>query len=226
VAASQPSKGNPGPRADLDLVKSAIAKKQLGRELSKSERRALVRYDAEQDERRGRRFIAAVPKKTYCEFAGRQTKVLHEQADAYGIPLRGATIDLAAVIRWLHDFLAEHKYALPAIVSGEDGATSPRDKLTLEQIEVYKRRVVLLEQKIAREEAMLIPRHEIHELLVQLAKVLRGAGERLHKQYGEQAASILDAALSDYESTIMQLAVESKSDENAPPLKHGATADD
>ena len=38
--------------------------------------------------------------------SGRQTKVLNEQADRYGLPLGGPVIDLPKLARALHDFLA------------------------------------------------------------------------------------------------------------------------
>lgn len=226
VAKSEASKSNPASRrAELDLVKAAIAKKQAGNEaaITAKERRAWERWEDEEDERRGRRFLAAMPKKLYSEFAGRQTKVLHEQADAYGIPLRGATINVGDVLRWLHDFLAEHKYELPAIVRGEGGGT-PREQLIREQVEVYRRRVTLLEMKIETERTHLLPRSEVHELLAGLSKVLRGAGERLQKQFGDQAASILDVALDDYDATLTQLLP--KSDSAATDSGHAAPVDD
>lgn len=40
--------------------------------------------------------------------SGRQTKVLNEQAERYGIPLGGRTINLPAVVRALHEFLARN----------------------------------------------------------------------------------------------------------------------
>lgn len=193
--------------AMLQRVRSALAKKQRGQSdaITAAERRALETFEVEQDRIRGLRFVAAVPKKLYCEWSGRQTKVLNEQADLYGIPLRGDTINVPHVIRWLHDWLSDHKHDLAHLRGGPKKNISPKEQLVLEQIEVYRRRVVLLEQRIAREETLLIPRSEVHEMHVQLAKILRQAGERLLKQYGEGAASILDAALDDFEHHLVAL---------------------
>ena len=55
--------------------------------------------------------------------AGRQTKVLHDQADLYGFPLRGPSIDLPAFVRFFHDWLARNKNVLRAV--GEDPMSGP-----------------------------------------------------------------------------------------------------
>lgn len=191
--------------AMMERVRSALAKKQRGEDLTASERRALRTFEIERDRVHGLRFVTAVPKKIYAEWAGRQQKTLNEQADSYGVPLRGTTIHVPHVVRWLHDWLAEHKHDLAHVRSGTKKHFSPREQLVLEQIEVYRRRVVLLEQRIAREETLLVPRAEVHQLHVHLAKILRQAGERLLKQYGEGAAGILDAALDDFSQYLESL---------------------
>ena len=192
-------------KAFIALVQSAIRKHQQGQQLTPRETRAWSKWETDEDERRGRRWLANMPKRHYCSIVSRQTKTLNEQADAYGVPLRGAVVDVFAVLRWLHDFFAKHRLELPAIVRGEVGGSSPRDKLIHEQIEVFRRRVRLLENQIEQDEETLLPRAEVHELLVKLSRVLRGAGERLHKQFGPQAASILEIALDDYDSLLTQL---------------------
>jgi len=206
--------------AFIALVESAKKKHEANEKISPREMRAWAKWEAEEDEKRGRRWLAAMPKRAYCSVVGRQYKVLNEQADAFGIPLRGDTVDAMAVLRWIHDFFAKHRLQLPSIVRGETKNGTPRDKLTLEQVEVYRRRVKLLENQLEVDEQTLLPRNEVHELLVKLGRVLRGAGERIHKQFGPQAASILDVALDDYDALLMQL-VEEKPEpkQNAPKEK-------
>jgi hypothetical protein len=198
-------------QAFIALVQSALRKQAAREALTPKESRAIDQWNAEENERRGRLWLRSLTKKQYCELVGRQVKVVNDQADRYGIPLRGATVDALEVFKWIHDFLAKHKHTLPAIIHGEPGAASPSDQLKLEQIEVYRRRVKLLENKIELAEETLLPRVEVHELLAQLAKVLRGAGERLHKQHGPQAASILEVALTDFDTMIEQLATKTES---------------
>ena len=52
--------------------------------------------------------LANLPKKIYCELSDRQVKVINEQADRYGLPIGGPTIDLYEAIKGFHDFLADH----------------------------------------------------------------------------------------------------------------------
>lgn len=194
----------------IQLVQSAMRKHAAKEQLTPREARAWAKWEVEEDERRGKRWLANMPKKTYCSIVGRQPKVLNDQADAYGVPLRGHLVDAAAVLRWLHDFFAKHRLELPAIVRGELATGTPRDKLIQEQTEVFRRRVRILEAQIELNEQTLLPRADVHELLVKLSRVLRGAGERLHKQFGPQAASILDVALNDYDSLLAGLVEDSK----------------
>lgn len=195
--------------AFLATVKTAIAKNAAGQPLTPKERNAWKRFELEEDERRGRRFCAAVPKRVYTEFAGTQQKVLNEQHDLYGVPLRAPTIDLAAVIAWLHAFLAKYKHDLAPLVKGGPSEGRPatlKESLLKEQVDLYRKKNELLEDQLAQRHNDLIPRAELHKLHVHLATVLRGAGERLQKQFGDEAASILSVALDDFEAILAQLA--------------------
>lgn len=205
--------------AFLAVVKSAIAKNQAKQPLTPKERRAWQRWEADEDQRRGQRFVAAVPKKVYCDWSGRPTKILHDQCDLYGVPLRGATINVPDVIRWLHEFFAEHKHALAPLVKGLQATGEPltaKEQLLREQVDLYRKKNELLEDQLAERRSQLIPRGEVHSLHLQLATVLRAAGERLAKQFGAEAASILTVALDDFDALINQLAAP-KDDEHASP---------
>ena len=93
-------------KLDKELAAAAYRKVMAGRTPTARERAALKRYEAEQEERRRWRYYRAIPQKHWRAMSGRQTKVLHEQAERYGIPFGGRTIRLPAVVRALHDFLA------------------------------------------------------------------------------------------------------------------------
>ena len=214
-------------QAFMALVQAAIKKTAARQPLSDRERRAWTKWEAEEDERRGRRFVSRVPKKTYLLWSGRQTKILHDQADLYGLPLRAATIDVPEVIAWLHDFLAQWKHHLAPLVKGgaiEGQPLGLKEQLLSEQVAIYRMRVKLLEDNLQERHKHLIPRGEVHTLLAQLATVLRAAGDRLQKQFGPDAASILDVALDDYEAALVQL--DAKNGEELPPSEHAAAADD
>lgn len=63
----------------------------------------------------------AVPQKFIREMSGRQTKQLHEQAERYGLPFGGATVDLYVFFPALFDFLAANALKLKGPEPGADG---------------------------------------------------------------------------------------------------------
>jgi hypothetical protein len=195
---------------ELALVRSAIAKQQRGQRLRKQELAAWKRFESAEDERRGRRFLSALPKTIYCQISGRQTKILHDQADLYGLPLRGATIDVAAVLTWLHDFLAKHKHDLAPLVKGDVGGDRPaglRDQLLAEQVDLYRRKNTLLEEQITLVQSRSYPHEEIHAVHERMATILRAAGEQLGRQFGDDAADVLNVALENVRDALATLDV-------------------
>lgn len=198
----------------MAFVQQALRKRVAGEPLTPKEEAAIARAEAEEDERRGMRFISAITKKKYGEWSGRHQKVLNEQARLYGMPVGGATINVPDVIGWMHDFLVKWRRELAPLVKGiaADEGGGLKEEMQREQIAMLKRRNRLLENKCQQNDNSLIDRGEIHAMQQQLAKVLRSAGERLQKQFGDEAASILTAALDDFEHTITELAAPKTAD--------------
>jgi hypothetical protein len=97
---------------DRQLASEAYKKVLAGQELTAKERAALKRHEKEKEERLRWQFYGAIPQKHWRTMSGRQTKVLNEQAARYGIPFGGAAISLPAVVRALHDFLADNALKL------------------------------------------------------------------------------------------------------------------
>lgn len=184
------------------LLQRAIAKRRAGQKPTRDEERALVRYQRDEDERSRARHYAAVPKKDWVRWSGRQHKILDDQARRYGLPIAGDAIDLAAFVRRLHDFLAEngHKILRPDteddLLGGGDGEKSP----ALELLRKESWRIKKLER--LELEGSLVSREKIHELLAQFAGILRLAGEQLQRQYGGEALEIHHDALADCERLI------------------------
>jgi hypothetical protein len=84
-------------------------------------------------------------------------------------------------------------------------------------VQLYRKKNELQEEQLAAIRAQTVPIAEIHKRHVQMATVLRAAGERLAKQFGDAARSILDVALDDIESMIDE---EAKNAEAASPSGH------
>ena len=92
--------------AERELVRSGLAKRQRGEKLTTREQAAVRKFEAAQLEKTRDAIVHAIPKGLWCEWSGRQPKVVNEQADRYRLPLRGRTIDLPEFVRAFHDFLA------------------------------------------------------------------------------------------------------------------------
>ena len=197
--ATSPAAHSPDPaaRVDKDLVASAYRKVVNGQELTRSERAALKRHEKEKEERLRWQHYAAIPQKHWRQMSGRQTKVINEQAARYGIPFGGAKIDLAAVVRALHDFLAENATKL---ARDEDelmqGSVSP----ALERYREERAAIARLDR--LEREGQLLPRDATREMLGRIAGILRGAGDTLQRQFGNAATEILHEALDDAQREI------------------------
>jgi hypothetical protein len=177
---------------DRKLAATAYKKTLEGKELTSREQSVLKRFEKEKEERLRWQYYRSIPQKHWRQMSGRQTKVLQEQALAYGIPFSGATIDLTAVARGLHDFLADNAQKLAR--DDDDlmqGSASPA-------LERYREeRAALARLDRLERERKLMRRDEVRESLGRIAAMLRSAGDTLQRQYGQGAADVLLEALDD-----------------------------
>ncbi len=195
-------------RVDKDLVARAYKKVANSQELSTAERAALRRFEKQREEKLRWNYYSSIPQKHWRQMSGRQTKVLHEQADRYGLPFGSATINLPAVVRALHDFLAAHAHKLlneddPLLVGGPSPA--------LERYREERAKIARLD-RLEREQ-LLLPRDEVREGLGRIAAILRGAGEALQREFGSAALDILSEAIDDAQREIVRCFGESNDDE-------------
>ncbi|MCO6438171.1 MAG: hypothetical protein J5J06_13840 [Phycisphaerae bacterium] len=184
-------------RVDSDLVARAYRKVMSREELTRQERDALRRHEKAKEERLRWQHYSSIPQKHWRQMSGRQTKILNEQAERYGIPFGGRFIDLPKVVRALHDFLAANKYRLAS--ESDDmlqGGSSP----ALERYRTERAELARLDR--LERQRQLLPRDEVREALGQIASILREAGESLQRQFGRAAAEVLYEALDDAEREI------------------------
>jgi len=189
-----PEAANGSGMAGLDRRQAAEAYKKVlaGQELTVREQTALKRFEKEKEERLRWQYYASIPQKHWRDMSGRQAKIINEQALRYGIPFGGAMVSLPAVVRSLHDFLADNAHKL---AQDDDalllGAGSPA-------LERYREERALIARLDRLErEGQLLPRDEVRVALGRIAAILRGAGDTLHRQFGQAAADILLEALED-----------------------------
>jgi hypothetical protein len=104
-------------------------------------------------------------------------------------------------------------------VDTSDRPPTLKEQLLQEQVLLYRKKNELQEEQLAAIREQTVPIAEVHKRHIQMATVLRAAGERLAKQFGEDARSILDVALDDVEALIEE---EAKTVEDASPSVHAA----
>lgn len=190
---------------DRELVAAALEKRRAGQTPTRAEARALARFQREAQAQQRRDALAACPKKLYCELSGRQVKVLNEQAARYGIPCGSATVDLGAVVRWLHDFLARNKTLLSG--ASEDpllaGASQQlKDDYVRAQVAEKREKARLAQLDRLEREGRLLDAAAVHRLTSQLATILRAKSEALQRLYGPGAVKILNEGLDDAQGEI------------------------
>src|SRR4029079_4755941 len=99
-------------RVDGPLLASGVKKLANQQELTREERAAPKGLQKAKEERLRWQHYPTIPQKHWREMSGRQTKVINEQADRYGLPFGGPFINLPALARALHDFLATNALKL------------------------------------------------------------------------------------------------------------------
>lgn len=180
-----------------EVVARAYQKVLARQELTEAEHKALKRHEKSKEERLRWQYYRSIPQKHWRTMSGRQTKVLNEQAVRYGIPFGGAAIDLPAVVKALHDFLADNAQKL---ARDDDVLLQGGNSPALERYREERAEIARLDRLERQRE--LLPRHEVKEALARVAMMFRGAGEALLRQYGTSAGEILFEAIDDAQQEI------------------------
>lgn len=185
--AASPSSAPPADPHDRALAAEALRKRQAGLRPSSQESAALRRVQKASDEASRWEHYRTIPQKHWRQMSGRQAKVINEQAALYGIPFDGATIDLPAVVRKLHDLLAEHGRK---ILAAEDPEGDPDTDL---------KRIKAVRQKFAHQRDLgeWIAREDVHAGMAIFAEAIRRASERLQREHGPDAGRTLEEAFAD-----------------------------
>jgi hypothetical protein len=205
---------------DNEVVARAYRKVMAHEALTREEHAALKRHERDKEERLRWQFYRSIPQKHWREMSGRQTKVLNEQADRYNIPFGGPAISLPAVVRALHDFLADNAQKL----AREDddlmqGAGSP----ALERYREERAAIARLDR--LERERKLLPRDEVRQALARIASIVRGAGDALQRQFGTAAVEILYEALEDAEREIQRSFGDDQDGNRNEQLEHAQSGD-
>jgi hypothetical protein len=195
--AQSPQKLDPTARLskqlDKELAQKAVRKVMAGERPTAKEAAALRRHEAEQEEVRRWQYYEAIPQKHWREMSGRQTKVLNEQAERYGIPFGGRTICLPRVVKAFHDFLAKNARKL----AEEDDPLLNSDVASPALERYREERAAMARLDRLEREGQLVARADVREGLGRVAAILRAAGDGLLQQFGPEAVELLNESLSD-----------------------------
>jgi len=176
---------------------AALEKRRCGGKPTREEAAALRRYEKRLEEQQREKYYRAIPKKLWREWSKRQDKVILEQADRYGFPmLRGAKVDMPPFVERFHDWIAEIAPLLAAArKSGTDAELLKRLNCAKAKREETKTKREVLEYRKAL--GQWIELEKVREGLGLFASILQGAGELIHREYGDSAHAILDEAIEE-----------------------------
>ena len=205
---------------DATLAGDALRKKQAGERPTAREREALTRWTKQRDDRDRLRHYAECPKRVYLDMAATTAKVVIEHAERHSFPLIGPTVDLAAVIHRLHEFIKENRFKLAA---DDDPLMSGSDSPHLEKYRKYKANLAELEYY--RRLGNWIPREDVHSGLGECAAILRRAGETLQRQFGPDALDVIRGALEEFRAVILVRFAESAGEETKETPNDNANGD-
>ena len=183
---------------DCALANTALQKLESGEKPTARESAALGKRERESHADYLCDILHKIPKKYWIAGSGRQSSQVNRQAQRYGIPIGGATIDLHAVAHWLHDFLAKNATKLAR--AEDDPLLSGEATPWLEKYRKERALLARLERK--EREGELLPREKVHEFVTELATILRGASDRLERRFGAGALEIINEALDSYDARV------------------------
>jgi hypothetical protein len=200
---NQNGKEDDDDRVDRALWLATLWARHEGRKGTRDQERGFARYEKKRVARERAKYYAAVPKGFWLEASGRSAQVVNRQADTYGAPLRGDTIDLAKLAKWLHDFWAENARALALARSDETdpllvGPESPAMERCREA------RAGLLELELDTKKGNLLERRAVHEWAGRISHIIRDSTATLQRDFGPQAAQIIEEALDDADAEIQR----------------------
>lgn len=173
--------------ADNRLAAQAAKKIAEGKKPTPEEQRALRRVERSREEATRWEYYASIPHAHWRAMSGRQSKVINEQAQRHGIPFDGAKVNLAAVVKAFHDFLARNRDKLE-----RPDETPVEHELKAEQLRKLRR-------ENDRAEGRTVDVDEEREDLELLATIIRELGEDLQKTYGREVGLRFAEALEEWD---------------------------
>lgn len=137
------------------------------------------------------------PRTKYAQSVGKAIKSLNDQHKTYGLPAPpGKDVDVEAVLRWFHSFLAEWgpKIKRKQLLEEEKATRSERkEELEIKQLEMKMKG---LAADLERKTGNTIPLEELRKLFSWHESEMRRLGERLGKRFGAESQTMFNATLT------------------------------
>ena len=146
------------------------------------------------DRQRFTELLGSLPVGLLESLIGKQRSQIKRQATVYGLAYKTGPCDLRAFMHSIFDLLAKISPHYQRWLDGGGDLPGSRETPSLERGRMAK--AELAELQLEERRGLVIPREDVHEGLMEFAKVLRGAGDRLQRQHGSAAYEILDDALT------------------------------
>ncbi|MEM9367515.1 MAG: hypothetical protein AAGD07_16100 [Planctomycetota bacterium] len=194
--------------SERDRIGSALAaavKQHAGDRLTQTESRDLKWYEKRQRTAWMEGSLRAVPKGQFCKMAGRQQKVIDEQAERLDLPIDGATVDLFEAIKAYHDLIVANSRRIVAADDADaitEGSVSQMDYSQLQLIKLREEVTKLqrsnesLGLRVTKERGDTIDRQELRGLMDWLSTRLQAFGQQLRRtEGGEEAQRTLNEFL-------------------------------
>ncbi|MHC4178643.1 MAG: hypothetical protein ACYSWU_14125 [Planctomycetota bacterium] len=185
-------------RLDQRLAAAALEKGRKGEKPTKQEASALRRIEKAREERDRERFYRSVPKRHFLAMAGRQANSINVMGRTWAMPVFGREVNLYEFVPWVFNFLAENKHALKSIREG----TTANDPSAQADVGYKHERMLLLRNRRQQQEGTLLSRVEVHEGLAAISGIYRRAGERLRREFGDEAYQIIHEGWDDADRKI------------------------
>ena len=190
------------PASAADEVLCGLVRLRNGQRLTTRQSRALSRWQRSWLSAIRESLYAALPTQLWQKSSGCRRQQIDEQGQTYGLPIAGKTINLPALARALHRFIAEHWTSLRA--AKDDGVGAPAEPASPELERWRRARADMAELDLEQRRGDLVDRREFQALLLRTAHILRGLGESLQRQYGPDAQGLLDEAIDDVEREVQR----------------------
>ena len=187
-------------RHDQQLAQVALQKRQRGERATREEAAALKRIERQREENLRWDYYRSIPQKHWITMSCRQRRTIVDQAEKYGLPIAGRTIDLSAVAKALHDFLSKNATKLLS----DDPLMAGGDSPALERYRTARARMVEieLEEKIGT----LVDRAKCRAAIEPVPRCIRAGIKTLHQRFGPEARDIMDEALDEAERVAIDVA--------------------